>query len=298
MKPLTAGRPLGLSGRVAGCLLTFGLAACTANDPPISGSRLKALPDLEPQTACTTLNGSSFPASLIALPTRGFQITRATQLAATTESISPNAVTQALPDHCQILGRIDPVDTNAPPILFQLNVPTRWNQKSIQVGGGGLNGTIPRNLAAIGASGSPTSGAHPPDAGSPLQAGYAMFGGDSGHQEAGLQARWALNAEAWENFGHAGLKKTHDAAFAVLQALYGRKPVLSYFMGQSQGGREALEVAQRYPKDYDGVVATAPPDRLYRPRRPQDPAGHDADRRRLDSAGQTARHRRRGLAPV
>ena len=88
--------------------------------------------------------------------------------------------------------------------------------------------------------------------------GYAMYGGDSGHQDPGTTATWALNQEAWLNFGHASLKKTHDAAFAIIQTLYGSRPRVSYFMGQSQGGREAMEVAQRYPEDYDGVVATSP----------------------------------------
>lgn len=85
-----------------------------------------------------------------------------------------------------------------------------------------------------------------------------MFGGDSGHQDPSNTATWALNREAWVNFGHAALKKTHDAAFAIIERLYGSRPKVSYFMGQSQGGREAMEVAQRYPEDYDGVVATAP----------------------------------------
>ncbi|NUO72898.1 MAG: tannase/feruloyl esterase family alpha/beta hydrolase, partial [Frateuria sp.] len=102
------------------------------------------------------------------------------------------------------------------------------------------------------------SGAFPPDAPYPLSSGYAMFGGDSGHQDPSNTATWALNQEAWVNFGHAGLKKTHDAAFAIIQALYASRPRVSYFMGQSQGGREAMEVAQRYPEDYDGVVATSP----------------------------------------
>lgn len=157
-----------------------------------------------------------------------------------------------------MLGSILPVDPTAPPINFQVNMPTAWNQKTIQVGGGGINGEMPKNLAAIGASGSPISGAFAPDAPYPMAKGYASFGGDSGHQDPGNNAVWALNHEAWINYGHASLKKTHDAAFAVIQSLYGSRPKVSYFMGTSQGGREALEVAQRYPQDYDTVVANVP----------------------------------------
>lgn len=219
-----------------------------------------ASPDamMTPRVACASLTGRAIPASAIALPTRGVTLTAATLVpaaAATTDPVT-GALTHALPEYCKLLGDIHPVDAKAPLIKFQLNVPTRWNQKALQVGGGGLNGSIPVNLAAIGKSGSPVSAAHPPDAASPLAKGYASFGGDSGHQ--GDAGDWALNDEAWTNFGHAALKKTHDAAFAVIEALYGSRPKLSYFMGTSQGGREALEVTQRYPADYDGVVATVP----------------------------------------
>ena len=54
------------------------------------------------------------------------------------------------------------------------------------------------------------------------------------------------------------MKKTHDAALAVIQKAYGRKPDRFYFIGGSQGGHEALDAAARYPQDYDGVVAHYP----------------------------------------
>jgi pimeloyl-ACP methyl ester carboxylesterase len=256
MNPFTPVPRRGLYFKAAGSLIAASLTACAFADTAPSANA--SIPLLQPNVACSDLAGVTLSAAAIALPTGGARITAATLVAATPEVVGPTSVTHALPEHCQILGRIEPVDPAAPPILFQLNVPTRWNQKTIQVGGGGLNGSIPRNLAAVASSASPISAAFPPDAEYPLLDGYAMFGGDSGHQDPSTNAVWALNAEAWQNFGHAGLKKTHDAAFEVLRALYGRKPKVSYFMGQSQGGREAMEVAQRYPRDYDGVVATAP----------------------------------------
>ena len=54
------------------------------------------------------------------------------------------------------------------------------------------------------------------------------------------------------------LKKTHDAAMVLIERMYGRKPQFNYFVGTSQGGREALTVAQRYPNDYNGVAANVP----------------------------------------
>ena len=66
------------------------------------------------------------------------------------------------------------------------------------------------------------------------------------------------NDEAIRNLAYMQLKKTHDAAFVLVERVYGERPRFSYFVGTSQGGREGLTVAQRYPADYDGVVSTVP----------------------------------------
>jgi pimeloyl-ACP methyl ester carboxylesterase len=233
-----------------------GLLACSSG--PGAALAPLPLPMLAPRMACSALVGQDIPAADITLPTRGARVLVAELIAPKAAHQTATALVHATPEHCRVSGTIQPMDLAAFPIHFQLNIPTAWNQKSLQVGGGGLNGKLPENLATITGSGSPISGAFPPDAAYPLSQGYATFGGDSGHQDPGVQATWALNDEAWTNFAHAGLKKTHDAVFAVIQRLYGSRPRVSYFMGNSQGGREALEVAQRYPDDYDGVVAVAP----------------------------------------
>jgi hypothetical protein len=232
------------------------LVACVAPQRYGADNSQRSAPRIE----CTTLNGRAIPASAIGLPTRGARVTSATLVPATLQSEpatgSSNPVTLSLPDYCKVLFEIAPVDQAAPPIRGQVNMPLPWRRAALQVGGGGLNGSIPANLAALSGGGSPVSQANPPDAPYPLTRGYASFGSDSGHQ--GSDGQWALNDEAWLNFGHAALKKTHDAAFALIETFYGERPSVSYFMGQSQGGREALEVAQRYPADYDGIVAVAP----------------------------------------
>ena len=69
---------------------------------------------------------------------------------------------------------------------------------------------------------------------------------------------WALNEEAIANLGYVQLKKTHDAAMVLIQRMFGGRPRFNYFFGNSQGGREALTVVERYPADYDGVSAEVP----------------------------------------
>jgi pimeloyl-ACP methyl ester carboxylesterase len=256
--PSLASRPstMRIAAAAFACLAIGACGGGGDDDMPFVDT--SALPFKAPLSSCAALSGANIPAAAVGLPTSGGTVTSATLVPAAPEVVGASRVTRALPEYCRVLGSIRPVDPAAPPINFQLNIPTQWNQKTIQVGGGGLNGSIPANLAAIGTSGSPISGAFPPDAPYPLSSGYAMFGSDSGHQVASTVADWALNDEAWVNFGHAALKKTHDAAFALVETLYGSRPRVSYFMGQSQGGREAMEVAQRYPDDYDGIVATLP----------------------------------------
>jgi hypothetical protein len=69
---------------------------------------------------------------------------------------------------------------------------------------------------------------------------------------------WALNDEAIKNLGYMQMKKTHDAAMVIMERVYGERPRFNYYIGGSQGGREALTVAQRYPADYDGILADVP----------------------------------------
>jgi feruloyl esterase len=98
--------------------------------------------------------------------------------------------------------------------------------------------------------------------GSMLQRGLAAYASDSGHQSgpgfAPGPTDWTTNDEAIKNLGFMQLKKTHDAAMVIIERAYHEKPRFNYFVGTSQGGREGLTVAQRYPADYDGIVADVP----------------------------------------
>lgn len=161
-------------------------------------------------------------------------------------------VTPANPTFCKVLGHIDPADPKAPPIKFQVNLPVDWNGRSVQYGGGGFNGVLITGL------GLPP--AYPFDKPSPLARGFVTYGTDSGHESRPGEPPqlFALNDEAFENFAHRAYKKVRDAAVVLMERAYGKKPEKMYFMGSSEGGREGLTMAQRYPDDFDGIFARVP----------------------------------------
>jgi hypothetical protein len=194
--------------------------------------------------SCADLTGKNVPAAAIGLPTGGATVTSAIVVAAT-ETGNTNG------EYCKIVGRIAPSPSAAagtPDINFQLNLPANWNGKTVHMGGGGYNGTV---VTATGAVSFAPGVA-------PLSQGYATFGSDSGHVGNSATADFALNESAIENFGYQHIKKTKDAAFELIKLRYGKPIEKSYFAGGSTGGREGMTAVQRFPQDYDGVIANAP----------------------------------------
>ncbi len=117
-----------------------------------------------------------------------------------------------------------------------------WNGKFQGEGNGGFAGSIGYNEMA---------GA--------LAGGYATAGTDTGHKADGLDAGWALgHPEKIIDFGYRAVHEMSENAKAVIAAFYGNQPRKSYFVACSDGGREALMEAQRFPADYDGILAGAP----------------------------------------
>jgi carboxylesterase type B len=197
--------------------------------------------------ACDKLVGLTIPVKAIGLPTGGAAITAA--------SIVPASGTgaAAIPEYCLVNGKISPVDTTAPDILFRVALPTDWNSKVVMFGGGGFNGTIPNVAGNVPAG--------PSDQLRPLGRGYATFASDSGHQAnalGSLDGSFGLNDEAIRNWSGEALKKTRDASVFVIKARYGHPIRKAYFAGGSTGGREALESITRWPDDWDGVIAWYP----------------------------------------
>ncbi len=197
-----------------------------------------------PADACKALSGLEVSAKDIGEPTSGAVVRSADWVAA-------DASGNGNGEFCKVLGAIRPVDNSAPDINFEVNLPGSWNGKMVQFGGGGLNGVLVTGLGHY--SRQPDSEA------TPLKRGYVTLGSDSGHQSnIPFDGRFYLNEEALENYGHKQIKKTHDVAVRLIEAHYKAKPRHSYFIGASQGGHEGFDAAQRYPADYDGVVAGYP----------------------------------------
>ena len=197
-----------------GCVSALALAACGGGggsngtgggggggtDTPTTPPPVAATPK-----ACADLVGMEIPASAIGLPTSGGKVTAATVTAAAGTGAA------ALPEYCNVLASIAPVDPTAPSINFRLALPTAWNKKAVMFGGGGFDGTLPNVAGNVPAG--------PADKPTPLGRGYATFASDSGHQAnaaGSLDGQFLLNDEAFRNFGGHALKKTHDAALYLI----------------------------------------------------------------------------------
>ena len=208
----------------------------------------------QPGAACSALAGRSIPAASIGLPSGPATVLSAVLVASVPESVNGNTFTPPAPDYCKVLGSVASRDPKAQTINFQANLPVQWNGKALQYGGGGFNGTLVTGLAPLrdAAPGDPL----------PIARGYATFGTDSGHQASAYPASepgaFALNDEMLENFAYASYKKVHDAAVDLMRQFYGRAPGQLYYFGGSEGGREGLAMAQRFPADYDGIVSVVP----------------------------------------
>ncbi len=194
--------------------------------------------------ACASLQGYTIPASAIGLPTSGAAVETAVSVKATDEK-NING------DFCKVIGIVKPVHAGSPNLEFEVNLPLAWNRRALQMGGGGYDGSLVTGLTPFTLE--------PADMDTPLKQGYVTLGSDGGHKgKAGFDGTFGLDDEALVNYGKQSVKKTHDAAMAVIRKAYGRAPERFYFIGGSQGGHEALDAAARYPADYDGVVAHYP----------------------------------------
>ena len=156
------------------------------------------------------------------------------------ESVTP--VTPDLPKNPKARAHLKVDGVIGGNIRFELLLPDSWNGHFVMGGGGGYVGTVQNS------------------AGDSVNGGYATVGTDTGHEsQTGYLAGWALdNLEAQLNFGYLAVHRTAEVAKALIRNYYGADSTYSYFLGCSRGGGQAMMEAQRYPKDFDGIVAGAP----------------------------------------
>ena len=248
--------------KLNGVAVCLAIASCTNTSsmpgaPASTSKRAPPLLSLAPQSACAALVGT-MPPSVINLPSGAITIRSAQAMQAAPLSVSANAptptagVTPATPAYCKVLGHIAPIDPAAPNIEFQINLPSVWNGRTVQYGGGGFNGVLISGLGLVPSA--------PYDEPAPLAKGFVTYGTDSGHQnKPGTPPQiFALNDESLINFAFASYKKVRDVAVETSSRYYGQPPVKLYFVGSSEGGREGMLIAQRYPNDFDGVFSRVP----------------------------------------
>lgn len=175
--------------------------------------------------------------SLVGVALQNTTITAAKSVPAGAFTPPQGRAIENMPAFCQVHGILKPTDASV--IHFEVWLPAAsgWNGRFQGVGNGGLAGTI--SFPAMAAA---------------LRRGYATASTDTGHT-ATEPREWLQNRERLIDYSYRGLHLTTAAAKSIIDAYYGRNPAYSYFTGCSKGGQQALIEAQRFPADYDGILA-------------------------------------------
>ena len=154
---------------------------------------------------------------------------------------APPASVKNLPAFCRVAATIKPAKDSE--IKMEVWMPLAgWNGRYRGQGTGGFAGSI-----------------FYPGLATAVSAGYASASTDTGHSGSPVDASWALgHPDKIVDFGWRAIHEMTVKAKSIIQAFYGDAPKRSYFTGCSNGGRQALMEAQRFPEDYDGIIAGAP----------------------------------------
>ena len=146
-----------------------------------------------------------------------------------------------VPEHCRVSVLIPPE------VNIEVNLPSAWNGRLYMFGNGGFAGEsfeAPNRVAVRARA---------------LRYGFATAATDTGHSAATEPgASFAVNKQKLVDFAFRSLHVTAETAKLLVRAYYSQTPTKSYFDGCSQGGRQALILAQRFPADFDGILAGAP----------------------------------------
>ncbi|WP_254648590.1 tannase/feruloyl esterase family alpha/beta hydrolase [Streptomyces sp. GbtcB6] len=219
---LVTGAGFALANAQTGSAQTPASAAALAASGTASG--------IAPAISCASVAGLDLASAVPSVP---FEITSATELAASSNTLGSWAA-------CDVKGVI------APQLHFEIKLPeTGWQADYLQLGCGGLCGGATVTNAPASAGCVPlTSGA------------FAVASSDEGHQVGG--GLFSTDPTLSADFGYKSDHELVQAAKAVIKQYYGQAASHSYFDGCSQGGHQGLTEAQRYPTDFDGIIAGAP----------------------------------------
>ena len=223
-------------GRTMRATALTGLAvvvSAAASGGLASGAQSKGAREVDSET----LAASCARVSRLELPNTTIHLAEVVPGGPFTPPGSPDALD--LPSFCRVAG------TSAPAVRFEVWLPMNsWNGKFQGVGNGGMAGSL--SYSSMTAA---------------LKRGYATASTDTGHKagDVSFDASWALGRpDLVADFGHRALHVTTANAKAVTEAFYGEPPSYSYYVGCSKGGQQGLMQAQRYPNDYDGLIAGNP----------------------------------------
>jgi feruloyl esterase len=199
-------------------------------NPTMMSLAMLLLATMAEQSPCEALKSLSIPNTTI---------TASEYVPAGTQRNARGGRTAPLPAHCRVAAVLQPSPDSH--IEMELWMPSEnWNGKFLAVGNGGWAGNIETAAMAAG-----------------LTRGYATASNDTGHK--GGSASFAPgHPEKLVDFGYRSMHEMAIRSKAIIQAFYNRGPRLSYYQGCSTGGRQGLMEAQRFPEDFDAIIAGAP----------------------------------------
>jgi hypothetical protein len=201
----------------------------------VTGLAATALVHAAPVRTCESLTTLNLPhASIVSA--------NSLKAGPTTMTTFLGQMTFVVPARCEVRGISRPSSDSE--IGFEVWLPLDgWNGKYQQKGNAGFAGAV--NRAGLV---------------DPLRRGFAVASTDNGHDATKTpQGTFAVgHPEKVIDFGYRAVHDTSEQAKAITAAFYGKPPNRSYFVGCSDGGREALMEAQRFPEDFDGILASAP----------------------------------------
>ena len=181
--------------------------------------------------------------ALTGVPLRDGRVIAAVSIPGPTLVMEGTTLT-GLPPFCKVSAVATPTPDSLINVEVWLPEPANWNGRFEGVGNGGYAGTLAAGLPAMVVA---------------LKRQFAVAGTDMGTAPSSNNNADVLvgHPQKWEDWGHRATHLMTGIGKELVGLRFGRPPVYSYFNGCSTGGQQALMTAQRYPQDYEGILAGA-----------------------------------------